>query len=338
METRKHRVTLVDVARNLGVSPATVSLALRDRHEVALKTRLAVKKAVKDLGYLHNRSAAQLRTQRSYSIGLVVPNIINPFFAELTNRVEEILDHAGCSLLLAKTTETIERQERVIRNMLESGVDGMLLCPVTGTKRKHLKSLLDSRLPFVLFTRPVQDLNASYVGVDNGRGSSLATEYLISLGYRRISYIGGLDLSVTRQERYQGFAKVLSDRGIRLDESLCVTSDTTIRGGYESIERILKMPDPPTAVVCYNDIVAFGVILGLWAAKITPGKDFAVVGFDNLSDAALWSPPLTTVSNPPQSIGTEATALLLERIQNPKSRPRRVILPPSLIIRRSCGE
>jgi LacI family transcriptional regulator len=296
-----------------------------------------VHKTVKKLGYVYNRSAARLRTHRSFTIGLIVPNILNPFFTELMNSVEEQLEAAGWSLLLAKTSENMSRQDRVLKTMMEYGVDGLLICPAPGTRAADLNRLTSSKMPFVVFTRPIDGSPADYIGADNFYGTKLAAEYLIGRGHKKIAFIGGLPDSATRKERYRGFIKAIKDGGLPLRKELYVEGDTSLDGGYIGIKKLLEVKDPPTAAVCYNDVVAFGVILGLWAAHITPGKSFAVVGFDNISDASLWSPPLTTVSSPPQQIGREAVRLLLERIAAPRKEKERVILPPSLITRGSCG-
>jgi LacI family transcriptional regulator len=337
MKKTKKPVTLVEIAEFLGVSTATVSLALRDKEGVAAKTRDKVHKAVKKLGYVYNRSAARLRTHRSFTIGLVVPNLLNPFFTELTNSVEEQLEAAGWSLLLAKTSENMSRQERALRTMMEYGVDGLLLCPVPSTGADDLKGIVDSKIPLTIFTRPAEGIDADYIGADNFYGSKLATEYLIRGGHKKIAFIGGLPDSVTRKERLSGFLRALKDGGISARKELAVEGDTSLDGGYGGIKKLLGIKDPPTAAVCFNDVVAFGVILGLWAAQITPGKNFSVIGFDNISDSALWSPPLTTVSTPPQQIGKEAVRLLLERIESPRKVKEKVVLPPVLIVRGSCG-
>ncbi len=338
MPKRSSRVTLVDIANALGVSPATVSLALRDKDVVAAKTREAVRQKVAELGYVYNRSAAQLRTRRSNSIGLIVPNLVNPFFAELTNEVEGVLVGEGCSLIVSGSAEDLQRQARILHNMQEYGVDGVLVCPVPNTTPKHLRPIVRSGLPVVLFTRPVKGLAAHYVGADNAGGAALATEYLIRRGHTRIAYLGGLENSSTRGERFSGFSNACKAAGIEVDSRLFVPFETSIQDGYRAIAPLIDAPEPPTAAVCHNDVVAFGVILGLWAQKRTPGKDFAVVGFDDISNAAFWSPPLTTISSRPQRIGVEATSLLLRLIDTPRKTPRRIIIPPNLVVRRSCGE
>jgi LacI family transcriptional regulator len=336
MRNKKKPVTLADIAKSLGVSTATVSLALQNKPGVSLKTRERVQDTVNRLGYVYNRSAARLRTQRSFTIGLIVPNIMNPFFTELTNSVEEHLVTEGLSLLLAKTSENLERQTKAMKTMLEYGVDGILLCPTVSTRASDLTILTEASLPFALFTRNITGIEADYVGPQNKKGTQLAAEFLLQKGHTRIAFIGGLPASTTRKERYEGFQTALKKAGVKPSPKLNILCETSLPGGYQSIQKVLTQKDSPTAVVCYNDVVAFGVILGLWALRIAPGNEFPVIGFDNITDAALWSPPLTTISCPPQQIGEEAITLLLQRIENPALPPRKILLSPSLVLRESC--
>ena len=334
----KKNITLSDVAKELGISPATVSLALRKKGVVAAKTRQLVITTARKLGYVYNRNAAQLRTRRSSTVSLIVPNIINPFFAEFSDVVEEVLEQEGWRMHLLRTSENIDRQARCIHSALEYGVDGILICPVASTRPQNLRSILPAGLPVVQFIRRIPQLGIDYVVIDNYRGTKLATEYLLERGHSRFAFIGGLANSNIRRERFKGFQDALHERDLKKALSPSIECASTVREGYEAIMRILETNAPPTAVVCYNDVLAYGVILGLWAAKLTPGRDVAVVGFDNLSDSALWRPPLTTVSSPVREIASEAVSLIVKRLHNPYAKAKRVTITPSLVIRRSCGE
>ncbi len=329
-------LTLKDIADQLGISPATVSLALRNKECVSARTRRAVWEAVKRLGYVYNRSAARLRTQRSTTIGLIVPNLLNPFFTELTSAVEEKADTFGYSLLLAKTSEDRERQAKALRTMLEYSVDGVLLCPAVGTTQEDLGICEKTNTPLVLFTRPVDGPKVDYIGPDNSRGTALATRYLLGKGHERIAFLGGAEGSFTRWERYEGYRKALEEAHVPIDQRYNRVSDTTLDGGFRVIQELLTLEKPPTAVVCFNDVTAFGAMLGLWYHHIAPGRDFDVIGFDNISDAALFSPSLTTLSCPPRRIGSRAAELLIERIKHPDKKQESIILVPELILRDSA--
>ena len=331
------RVTLMDVAKDAGVSRSTASLVLRGSPLVADETCERVLASMRELGYVYNRAAASLRTQRSQTIGVVVTDITNPFFAQMTVGSEAKFDEANCVMLVSNTSDELSRQNRLLRSMLEYGVDGILLCLAKNTTPETIHRLHHWRLPFVLVARYLFDVEADYVGGDNVLGAEMAVDHLLALGHRRIAFIGGPGDSSARRDRLRGYRNALERRNLAVDDLLLATSPINYAGGHQAITELLKRPDPPTAVVCYNDVVAFGVMLGLQAAGKTPGEDFAVVGFDDIEEAALWRPALTTVSVPPRQIGVEATCLLLERIAEPDGTPRQIILPPTLIVRESCG-
>src|SRR6266516_676081 len=181
-------VTLVEVARDAGVSRATASLVLRGSDLVADETRERVLASMRKLGYVYHRGAASLRTQHSQTVGLIVPDVTNPFFAEMTVGIEARLDQARHVVLLGNTAETLNKQERLLAMMQEYRADGVLLCPATGTSAEMIVRLRQWRLPFVLFVRYVEGVDADYVGADNIRGAELATEHLISLGHQRIAF------------------------------------------------------------------------------------------------------------------------------------------------------
>jgi LacI family transcriptional regulator len=331
------RVTLVDVAAHAHVSRATASLVLRGSPLVAESTRQRVLESMEQLGYVYHRAAASLRTQRSHTVGLVVPDITNPFFAELAVGIEARLEEANQVVMLANTSESLAKQDRLLEAMHESNADGVLFCPAQGTPRAVIDRLRYRRLPVVLLVRYLFDVDVDYAGADNVLGAELGVEHLIAHGHRRIAFIGGMAASSARRDRLQGYRNALARHGIAVDEALLPTSPPTRDGGHAALRALLAREDPPTAALCYNDVVAFGVMLGLQAGGRTPGQDFAVVGFDDIAEAALRHPPLTTLAVNPSRIGTEAARLLLERIAQPDAPPRRITLPPTLAVRASCG-
>lgn len=336
-EPEAGRVTLLDVARDAGVSRATASLVLRGSELVADATRERVLASMSRLGYVYHRGAASLRTQRSQTVGLIVPDITNPFFAEMTVEIEARLDAAQHIALLGNTAETIAKQDRLLAMMREYRADGVLLCVANHTHTETIARLRSWRLPFVLFARYVVGADADYVGADNLAGARLATAHLISLGHRRIAFVGGPEGSSARRDRLQGYRNALDQASLPLDPALQVVSPTTRVGSYQAMRSLLEHTDPPTAVLCYNDVVAFGAMLALQDSGRAPGRDVAVIGFDDVAEAALWGPALSTVAISPRRIGEEAARLLLERIASPNQPPRQVIVPPRLVVRESCG-
>lgn len=334
---RAGRVTLVDVAQHANVSRATASLVLRGSPLVATETRRRVLASMEHLGYVYHRAAASLRTLRSHMIGLVVPDITNPFFAEMTVGIEARLEEANQVVMLANTSESLDKQDRLLATLHENNADGVLFCPAQGTPRIVIDKLRRWRMPVVLLVRYLFDIEIDYVGADNILGAELGVEHLITHGHRRIAFIGGVTASSARRDRLRGYRRALARHGLGTDDALLATSPPTRDGGHTAIRELLAQADPPTAALCYNDVVAFGVALGLQAKGRTPGQDFAVIGFDDITEAALWHPPLTTLAVDPCRIGADAARLLLERIGHPDDAPRQVILPPRLVARASCG-
>ncbi|HSZ26824.1 MAG TPA: LacI family DNA-binding transcriptional regulator [Chthoniobacterales bacterium] len=334
-EVLKQRVTLLDIAADAGVSRATVSLVIRNVPSVAESTRKRVERSIKRLGYVYHRGAASLRTQQSHAIGLIVSDITNPFFAEIIVAIEERLATARLVTLLGNTSEDHAKEERLLKTMREFPADGILICPAISRDTSTGTPNLAGRLPTVAFARRVDGID--YAGVDNVQGSQLAIEHLCQLGNRRIAFIGGDPEVSTGQERIQGYKRALVRSGLQFDRSLVVPAPPTRRGGYDVVLQLLQMENPPTAALCFNDVVALGAIEALQQAGVRAGKQFGVVGFNNVPDAAQSLPGLTTVDTSPRELGETAAELLLKRIEQRDSPIRTVILQPRLIVRQSCG-
>ena len=324
-----------DVAAHAGVSKSTVSLVLRGSELVAETTRERVHDAMRDIGYVYNRGAATMRAARTDMVALVVPQIDNPFFGEVTAGADEALDRAGFVSFLANTSETPARQDRFLERMREHNIDGVIICPANGTKSELIRRLNAWGIPCVQAMRHVFVKGADYVAPDFRLGMTMAIDHLYRLGHRKIAFIGGaFPVSVTK-ERHAGFRRALRRHGLR--EDLIYPCSSNFRGGASAIERLFDDGEEVTAVICFNDIVAMGVEAALAERGIRVGRDFAVVGWDNIAEAGVASPALTTVATDPRQIGEEAAQLLIRRISDPRGGPDRVILPPRLIVRDSCG-
>lgn len=334
-EILKQRVTLLDIAADAGVSRATVSLVIRDVPSVAASTRKRVQKSIKRLGYIYHRGAASLRMRQSQAIGLIVSDITNPFFAEIIVAIEDRLAAERLVTLLGNTSEDQAKETRLLKTMREFPADGILICPAIGSGATSPTAALGNQLPAVAFARRAPGLD--YAGVDNVQGALLAVEHLCSLGNRRIAFIGGDPDVSTGHERIEGYQRALGRLGLSLDPCLVLPASPTRRGGYDSVRRLLQIESRPTAALCFNDVVALGVIEALKHAGVQAGKEFGVVGFNNVPEAAQSLPGLTTVDTSPRQLGESAAELLLKRIAQRDSPTRTVILQPRLIVRESCG-
>ncbi len=332
---KKKRITLADVALDANVSRATASLVVRDSPLVKPATKEKVLASIEKLGYIYHRAAASMRSQKSHTIGLVTTDIINPFFAELTIGMEAYLEEKNYAVFMTNTSEQLKKQTRLLNTMREYQVDGVLLCPVNETPRDQIERLQEAQFPLVLVIRYLYDIDVDYVGIDNANGAQLAAEHLAEQGHTRIAFIGGAENASARKDRLKGFKAGLEARGLSFYPELALATSVTRDGGYKAIGELLNRPDPPTAALCYNDIVAFGVLAKLNTEGVNAGSEFAVVGFDDLADARLQTPPLTTLAVGTSKLGEQAARLLLERIDDPTLPPRKIILSPELIIRGS---
>ena len=335
-ENSRMRITLQDVANDAGVSRSTVSLVLRNSPLVADTTRQQVLESIERLGYIYNRGAARLRTNRSDTVGVIITDLANPFFAELASGIEAQLDKANYLAMLGSTTDTILKQDRFLSTMQEHGVDGILLCPAHGTISTSVARVAQ-RFPLVLIVRDLPDQEMNYVGADYISGARMGVDHLLAHGHQRIAFIGGSPESSARRDRQKGYEVALHQAGIEVDETLLVHTPVTRNGGRQAIAKLLNQNYPPTAALCYNDIVAFGVMLGLQSAGLSPGVDFGVIGSDDIVEAALWQPALTTVAIHPRRLGAVAAQCLLERIAHPELTVTRTILSAELVVRESCG-
>ncbi len=332
----KDRIILDDVARDAGVSRSTVSLVLRGNPAVAPATAERVMRSIRKLGYVYNRTAAALRSRKSHSVGFIEANIKNAFFSAMSVGVERELDKAGKALMWANAAEQVDKQTRALEVMLEYGVDGFLICPAAGTRREDLKILDAHRVPFVLFCRYIPGWDTDYIGAANRRGAFDAVRHLLSLGHRNIVFVGGSPVSSPWLDRTGGFTAALREAGIPAGPQMFHPAETSIPAGAAAVRNILAMSPRPTAALCYTDIVALGLMMGLENEGVRPGRDFGVVGFDNLDESALCRPTLTTVACPPEPLGTEAVRLLLSRMENPDDPPVRLEIPSPLLVRESC--
>ena len=327
------RVTLQVIAQRLEVSTATVSLALRDSPVVAEATRERVQKAAREMGYVYNRSAASLRTARSDILAVVFHDITNPYFMELLGAIEERAAERGRSILLGTYGESFERQTRVLATLREYRPDGLIVCAAGGTTRETLAPFLNAGIPLVQMMREIDGLEADFVGSDDGAGTVLAMDHLVGLGHRRIAIIGGSDAISTGRLRRAAYREAHRRHGLAFDPELMIEGFGTRETGDIGVGRLLDMADPPTAAICFNDLAAFGAILGVTRRGKQPGRDFSIVGCDDVKEAAQWVPALTTLHNRQVEIGARTADLLIDRCMGYGDAPQKIRLTPELVLR-----
>lgn len=329
--------TIHDVAKLAGVSIATVSRVINSPESVRAVTREKVLLAMSKCNYKYNALARGFVTKRSNTIGLIIPNINNPVFADSTLGVQEYADQKNLKVILGNSNYKYSQEENLVNVLRESQVDGLIIT-TTNIKSELLKTLVDEDFPFVLLFSTVKGGPFSAVGVDNYRGGYLATEHLVSLGHTRIGMVAG-NFSMTDRSfhRWHGYKRCLMDNKIAYDKKLVVQTDYSLSGGCESIKKLLNQPSPPTAVFCSNDYIALGAIKGARESGLTLPDELSIVGFDDMQTASYMVPPLTTIRQPAYDMGRRAAELLLQLIEK-KSKPVQDMMTTSLIVRESTSK
>lgn len=331
------RITIRDIARKARVATGTVSMALNDNPRIPEATRKQILSIAQELGYVYDRGAGQLRNKRTNIVGVSICNLINPYFAAVTAGIQESLEQAKRVVFLSNCAESVARQLSFFETIREYHVAGLIVTPAIGTPKSHIQRVLEWRLPLVMATRYIKGVQTDYVGNDNRLGSQLAARHLLSLGHKRIGYIGRNRVTTTGHDRFSAFCETLEAASVSVADELVIDCPATREDGFNAIMRLFQEKSPPTAVVCFNDMLAFGAMLGLRQLGLEPGEECSVVGADNTTEAPLWKPGLTTVAVDFDQIGRVSGRLLEERIKHPDKPVEKVILAPQLIVRASSG-
>ncbi|MFI5697458.1 LacI family DNA-binding transcriptional regulator [Kribbella sp. NPDC051586] len=334
-ETRR-RVRMLDVANSLGVSRATVSLVMRGSPLVSTATRDSVLAEADRLGYVYNQAAASLRTQRNDVVGLVMPDIVNPWVAEVSLGAQEVLTELGYFAAVVNTAEGVDTQHWVFRSLVQQRVAGVIIIPVLHTTPADVAEMARSQVPFVVLTRAFPDSGVPFVGTDDALIGQLGAEHLVTThGCRGVAYFGGNILASPRIAREQGFRATATGAGATCDEAWSEPFDAGIVDAYRRASALLDQGPPPRGVLCHSDQVAYGLLKALQLRGFTP-RDCAVVGIDDLLQSQLWTPSVSSIAVQPMEIGRVCARVLLSEIGIPTEGPV-TPPPPVLHARTSCG-
>lgn len=337
MEDQPSRpATIEDVAKIAGVSIATVSRAIRMPEKVAESTRKKVTAAIARTGYTANAMAQNLRMQRSKMVLVLAQSISDPNFPGILIGLEKVANARGYGVLMGNTDANVEAEANYLRFLSTGLADGLVLLtghlPVAGWAKNPANKIP----PTVSISRPVTTGDISYVGVDDVNGAKLATDYLISLGHKDIAFISGPQGDIVSELRFQGYCNALTTQYKR-SSPWRVQGDGSHEGGRAAVERLFIRDTLPTAFVCYNDDTAIGVISALNKRDFNVPTDFSVIGFDDVQFAGNMTPALTTIRQPRVKIGELAMNMLLDRIDNKQTEPKKTLLHGDLVVRESCS-
>ncbi|MFF3445062.1 LacI family DNA-binding transcriptional regulator [Streptosporangium sp. NPDC002721] len=330
--SKVRRATMTDVAREVGVTAKTVSRVVNDDGPVARETRERILEAMGRLGFQPNLMARNMRVgARDSTVGLVIPDMGNPFFGTVAGGLENEVRARGLTLIVGSSDETAERERALISTLLARRVTALIVVPSAGGDHRHLRAERAAGLPLVFLDRPAAGLAADSVVSSNREGARTGVAHMIAHGHRRIAFVGDLPALYTRKERFQGYRDALAEAGIGFDRAL-VEIGHDHEAAAAAVTRLVGGENPATAVFAANNFAATGVILGL--ARLGR-RDVAMVGFDDLPLAEVLKPALTVVAQDPVAIGRAAARLLTARLDGERSRARTVVIPTRLIVRGS---
>ncbi|HEY3927397.1 MAG TPA: LacI family DNA-binding transcriptional regulator [Candidatus Koribacter sp.] len=336
----KTRVTLRDIADDLGLATITVSKAIRNHPDISKQTKARVQQRIRELNYQPNWAARSLATGKSFSIGVIVPDLVHPFFAEVVKGISEEVRAGGYSVMIASSEEDPAMERQQIEFFLGRQVDALILASAE-PNHEIIELLVRRAVPFSLIDRRLEGADCNFVGVDDERVGFMATAHLIDVGCKRIAHIRGPDIS-TGIGRVKGYCAALESHRMKVRPEYIVSrtsSDTQAdASGYEAMKRLISMQPIPDGVVCYNDPTALGAIKAIFKSGRSIPEDIAVIGAGNDRYASELRVPLSTVDQQHHMIGQRSARLVLRSIDaESPTKPRTILLTPELIVRDSTS-
>lgn len=328
------RITMTDVAREAGVSLMTVSRVINNKSEVSTDTRERVLKVIEHMGYRPSGIARGLVTQHTRTFGIVLPDISNPFFANLVRGAEEEAYSNGYSVFLCNTGENPSREIAVLQSLEEKRVDGLILC-ASRLDEGELSKVIRWFPNVVQVLRQSKDNGESVLLTDDQAGGLMATHHLVRAGHERIGFIAGPSRSYSSKQRLLGYQTAMQSSSLFSDNEYIQYCPPTVQGGYQSSMELLEAKPDLTALLCFNDLVAVGVMQAASELGKKIPADLAIIGFDDIPLAALVTPALTTVRIPQYKLGSRAMLQLLDLVENKNLKPKYELIRPELIIRDS---
>jgi LacI family transcriptional regulator len=334
----KTKVTIKDIAQELGITAATVSRALRDHPEISPGTIRKVKAVAKRLDYRTNKIASSLRSGKTHVIGVVIPTAEHLFFGSVIHGISNLASERGYDVLIYQSNESEQFEKKGVETFIDARVDGILASISKGTTElSHFRTARERNIPVAFFDRTQDDSSFSSVCVDDYSGGFMAAESLITSGYQRIAHISGPQHIKAFSERLRGYQDALRKYGMSPDKQLIYAGDISIESGKAGISHLLALEAPPDALFAVEDFTALGALKELKARSVAVPGSFGIIGFCNDLFGAHISPTLSTVDQKTVQMGEEAFNLLYELIQGNKNTIQRRVLSPELIVRESSA-
>ncbi len=334
------KINISDVAKLAGVSKSTISKVFSNDEKISQATKDKVLEIARKLDYRPSLIPGALRTGKSKAIGLILPNVMNPFFPAIIKGVEDVAVENGYMVVFCNSDEKIEKEALYFQMFEDRWVDGIIISGVTGKSREekeYIQSLHKKGIPVVLIDREIEDYFTNIVMIDNEGAASKGIQHCLDLGHKRIGLISApLDIKIF-SDRFKGYRKTLEEKGIEFDQSLVIEGDQTTQSGREASKQFLSLDDPPTAIFALTDLMAIGALKEIQERDLKVPEDISVIGFDDIPLASLVNPALTTIAQPIYEIGREAMSLLIKNIEKKDLTKSKIILDTRLIVRESTA-
>jgi LacI family transcriptional regulator len=327
--------TIKDVAALAGISYTTVSHVVNNTRPVSKEVRIKVEEAIKTLDYVPSAVARSLKAKTTATIGLLVPNSLNPYFAELARGIEDYCERNGYCVILCNSDDNPDKQRSYLRVLLEKRVDGLIVASAGGDSGLA-QGLAGVRTPMVIVDRGLEGVDADLVRIDHEYGAFLATRHLLELGHRDIATISGPTTTSVAQMRLAGFCRAFHEAGLEVPDGRMLESDFTSTGGYNAAAILLER-NPPSAIFAANDMIGIGVLRAAAERNIRVPTQLSVIGFDDIQMSRYVYPALTTVGQSILQLGEMAAEVLLRRIAKPDLATRQRIVTPSIVMRESTA-
>lgn len=329
-------ITIVDVAREAGVSYSTVSRVVNNFKYVKPETRDKVEAAMDKLGYVANLKARSLAGGRSQVIGLLIYELDTSYHVEIVRGIDAEITNSEYDLMLSTTHKRKRKESTYVTQLTQGMVDGLLFI-LPRNLEAYTGDLDRKQFPYVLIDHPgMDDVNCNTITVTNWQGAYDATQYLIDLGHRRIGFITGFIEVASAQDRLAGYQTAVRDNGLFIDPELICKGDFLEESGYEAAKKFLSIEKPPTAIFASSDVSAFGAMRAIDEAGLRVPEDISIIGFDDVPESSYIRPRLTTVRQPLREMGELATRMLVARVEDPTIPSEHVELPTTLMVRDTC--
>lgn len=325
--------TISDVAAKAGVSVATVSRVINGSSKVSPETLIKVKQAIAELNYRPNLLGRALRKTKSERVLVLLPNIANPFYAEIVKGIEDVANKNGYSIMLCNTDSNLEREKKYIKMLKSHLADGAILMASEMTCEELTE--LSHEIPIVQCCEYKVGIPITHVSIDNEMAAYKAVNHLIGLGHKKIAFIGAKNQFLSSSLRKDGYIRALNEAGIDFDPAYCGYGDYSYKSGFRIMKQLLSLETRPTAVFCISDLMAVGAIRSAMEEELRVPEDLAVCGFDNIYFSRMFKPTLTTVSQPMHDLGCTAMEALINIIEEKSTEPMHYFMEHELIIRES---